>query len=149
MTDNPTSGQRRWSGARLLGEILASGKADSAIELAIARVLVSENGSVFRAPDFVTQFAQEEQAVEAIRRGDEAWRAVGDAFSDLERVCDDLAVQRREMLADSSMTRGERRIALRELEAMSGAAVGRLRLAQALQELAEVYEMHPRARHSG
>lgn len=132
-----------------MGDILASGMVDTAIELAIARVLVSENGSVFRTPDFVTQFAKENQAVDAFKRGDEAWRVVADAFSDVERVCDDLAVQRREVLADSLMTRGKRRTALRELEATSGAAAGRLRLAQALQELAEVYEMHPRAQRSG
>ena len=149
MTENPTSRQRPWSGARLLGEILASGTADTAVELAIARVLVCKNGSAFRAPDFVTRFPQESQAVDALKRGEEAWRAVDDAFSGLQCLSDDLAAQRRQVLAGSSMTRGERQTELSELEAVSGAAAGRLRLAQALQEFAEICEMHPCAQRSG
>jgi hypothetical protein len=144
MTENGAPSRRRLAGTRLLGVILADGRTDGAIELAVARVLTGQVGSAFQAPDFAAQFADDERAAEALGRGDDAWRAVEEAWSGLERVADDLMVQRRQVMAEFSGNRSGLRAALGELENRSGVAAANLKLTRALTDLAEVCEAYPR-----
>ncbi|MEU1180443.1 hypothetical protein ABZ464_22825 [Streptomyces sp. NPDC005820] len=129
-------------GTPLLGEVISSGLADSAVHYEAGRVLMAMSRSAFGSPGEATGL-DDEKLFEALELVDDGWVAVRRAWARLSAMEQTLAEEKAAAVERTVGDRAARLEALSDLPSQAAYRAARAGMAEALSRLADAYQLYP------